>query len=103
MTKPPLRVVDGGQDDLQSLSRALPHDLGAERQVLGAMMLSARAVTDAREVLDGSEFYRPAHQEIWQAVCDLADRGDPCEPTAVAAELGPRRSPRSAAAPTCTP
>ncbi|MCQ0004525.1 DUF3987 domain-containing protein [Actinomadura madurae] len=91
MTKPPLRVVDGGQDDLQSLSRALPHDLGAERQVLGAMMLSARAVTDAREVLDGSEFYRPAHQEIWQAVCDLADRGDPCEPTAVAAELGPRR------------
>ncbi len=91
MTKPPLRVVDGEQDDDRSLSRALPHDLGAERQVLGAMMLSARAVADAREVLDGSEFYRPAHQEIWQAICDLADRGDPCEPTAVAAELGPRR------------
>ncbi|MEU9019974.1 DUF3987 domain-containing protein [Actinomadura sp. NPDC048394] len=90
MTKPPLRVVDDRQDD-QSLSQALPHDLGAERQVLGAMMLSARAVADARDVLDGSEFYRPAHQVIWQAICDLADRGDPCEPTAVAAELGPRR------------
>nr|WP_168221209.1 DUF3987 domain-containing protein [Actinomadura sp. WMMA1423] len=90
MTKPPLRVLDGGQDD-QEPTRSLPHDLAAERQVLGAMMLSARAVVDAREVLDGNEFYRPAHQEIWQAVCDLADRGDPCEPTAVAAELGPRR------------
>lgn len=91
MTKPPLRVVDGGQDDEQDLARALPHDLGAERQVLGAMMLSARAVADVRDVLDGSEFYRPAHQDIWQAVCDLVDRGDPCEPTAVAAELGQRR------------
>ncbi|WUI01936.1 DUF3987 domain-containing protein [Spirillospora sp. NBC_00431] len=90
MTKPPLRVLDGGQDD-QEPTRPLPHDLGAERQVLGAMMLSARAVADARQVLDGSEFYRPAHLEIWQAICDLADRGDPCEPTAVAAELGPRR------------
>ncbi|WP_165958872.1 DUF3987 domain-containing protein [Actinomadura sp. KC345] len=83
--------MNGGEDGDQSLSRALPHDLGAERQVLGAMMLSTRAVADARDVLDGSEFYRPAHREVWQAICDLADRGDPCEPTAVAAELGPRR------------
>ncbi|TYB38403.1 DUF3987 domain-containing protein [Actinomadura chibensis] len=90
MTKPPLRVLDGGHDDPDP-HRSLPHDIGAERQVLGAMMLSTRAVADARALLDGSEFYRPAHQEIWQAICGLADRGDPCEPTAVAAELGSRR------------
>ncbi|MFG1999716.1 DUF3987 domain-containing protein [Spirillospora sp. NPDC048911] len=91
MSKPPLRVVDGGHVQPGDSVRPLPHDISAEQQVLGAMMLSARAVAEAREVLDGAEFYRPAHQVIWHAICVLADRGDPCEPTAVAAELGPRQ------------
>ncbi|WP_395110723.1 DUF3987 domain-containing protein [Actinomadura sp. SCN-SB] len=85
-----LTVVPDPDDDVD-LARSLPHDLSAEQQVLGAMMLSPRAVTEARALLDGGEFYRPAHQVIWQAICALADRGDPCEPTAVAAELGARQ------------
>lgn len=88
MSKPPLRLVD--DDRHQGPGRPLPHDIDAEQQVLGAMMLSARAVAEVRELLDGTEFYRPAHQTIWQAICSLADHGAPCEPTAVAAELGPR-------------
>jgi uncharacterized protein DUF3987/DnaB helicase-like protein len=86
-----LTVVSGPDDEEDGFSRPLPHDIAAEQQVLGAMMLSSRAVTEVRQVLDGTEFYRPAHQIIWQALCGLADRGDPCEPTAVLAELGPRQ------------
>jgi replicative DNA helicase len=85
-----LTVVPDPDDD-PDLARPLPHDVRAEQQVLGAMMLSPRAVAQARELLDGGEFYRPAHQVIWQALGALADRGDPCEPTAVAAELGLRQ------------
>ncbi|TDD67822.1 DUF3987 domain-containing protein [Actinomadura rubrisoli] len=84
-------TVVADPDDNADFSRPLPHDIGAEQQVLGAMMLSLRAVAEVRELLDGTEFYRPAHQVIWQAICALADRGDPCEPTAVAAELGARQ------------
>src|SRR5262245_59385508 len=89
MTKPPLRLVDEGQSS--DAVRPLPHDISAGQRVLGPMMLSPRAVAEARELLDGSDLYRPAHQIIWEAICALADRGDPCEPTAVAAELGARQ------------
>ncbi|TDB89987.1 hypothetical protein E1264_06640 [Actinomadura sp. KC216] len=53
-------TVVADPDDNADFSRTLPHDIGAEQQVLGAMMLSPRAATEARELLDGTEFYRPA-------------------------------------------
>ena len=80
-----LRAVDGDATG----GSPLPHDIGAEQAVLGAAMLSPAALTDIREVLDGSEFYRPAHQVIWHAVTALADRGDPHDPLSVGARLGP--------------
>ncbi|GAA0333129.1 DUF3987 domain-containing protein [Actinoallomurus spadix] len=89
MTKPTaLRIIDGDQPDAEP-GRALPHNITAEQVVLGTMMLSPAALTEVREVLDGSEFYRPAHARIWETVTTLADRGAPCDPLAVGAELGP--------------
>lgn len=85
-----LSIVPDPDDDTADQSRPLPHSIQAEQQVLGAMMLSARAVAEVRQVLNGTEFYRPAHQVIWQAICALADRDAPTEPTAVATELGGR-------------
>ena len=67
----------------------LPHDIGAEQAVLGAAMLSPAALAEIRAVLTGEEFYRPAHQTIWQAITALADRGDPYDPLSVGARLGP--------------
>lgn len=83
----PLRVVHGAHDD-DGLSRALPHNIAAEQAVLGAVMLSPAALAEARDLIDGSEFYRPAHAVIWAAITALADRGDPHDPLAVGAALG---------------
>ncbi len=89
MTKPPaLRVVAGDPGPQEGFGQAPPHNIAAEQVVLGAVMLSPRALDDARALLDGTEFYRPAHQRIWEAVTALADRGNPCDPLAVGAELG---------------
>lgn len=65
-----------------------PHNISAEQAVLGSAMLSPAALAEARAVLDGSEFYRPAHQVIWQAITALADRGDPHDPLSTGAHLG---------------
>ena len=79
-----LRVVHG--DGMPG--QPPPHNIGAEQAVLGAVMLSPAALGEVRQILDGSEFYRPAHQIIWDAITGLADRGDPHDPLAVGAALG---------------
>ncbi len=59
-----------------------PHDLDAERAVLGCLMLGGTA-----DGLASAGFYRPAHQLIYEAVEALRAAGKPTEPTAVADEL----------------
>ncbi|MBC6461472.1 DUF3987 domain-containing protein [Actinomadura sp. HBU206391] len=98
MTKPsPLRLIADDQAD--DFTRAMPHNIEAEQCVLGAVMLSPRALDEVRELLDGSEFYRPAHSRVWQAITALADRDAPCDPLAVGAEIGTRDLAKAGGAP----
>ncbi|MER6810740.1 DUF3987 domain-containing protein [Spirillospora sp. NPDC000708] len=98
----PRHQVDSDQDtpaNLADFVRPLPHNIEAEQNVLGAVMLSRAALQDVRAVLDGSEFYRPAHRVIWEGITNLADRGAPCEPVAVAAVIDPRELAKIGGAP----
>ena len=52
-------------------SLVLPRDLGAERATLGAMLLDARAVDIAVEMLSEASFYQPSHQAIFAAISDM--------------------------------
>ncbi|TDQ05215.1 replicative DNA helicase [Labedaea rhizosphaerae] len=70
-----------------ALDRQPPQDLGAEQSVLGGMMLSKDAIADVVEVLRPGDFYRPAHQSVYDCVLDLYGRGEPADPITVAAEL----------------
>nr|WP_234995561.1 replicative DNA helicase [Streptoalloteichus hindustanus] len=64
-----------------------PQDLAAEQSVLGGMMLSKDAIADVVEVLRPGDFYRPAHQAIYDCVLDLYGRGEPADAITVSAEL----------------
>src|SRR3954470_8658736 len=44
--------------------RTLPHNLEAERSVLGAILLHSDAFNLAAEVIDSSDFFRAAHRRI---------------------------------------
>lgn len=67
--------------------RVPPHDLQAEESLLGAMLLSRDAITAAVEHCKASDFYRPAHGHIFDAVCSLYAQGEPADPVTVADEL----------------
>ncbi|MEU4396857.1 replicative DNA helicase [Kribbella sp. NPDC023855] len=67
--------------------RTPPQDLAAEQCVLGAMMLSKDAIADVIETLRGTDFYRPAHEIVFDAITDLYARGEPADAITVAAEL----------------
>ncbi len=67
--------------------RTPPHDLAAEQSVLGGMLLSKDAISDVVEVLRPTDFYRPAHQTVYEVVLDLYGRGEPADAVTVSAEL----------------
>jgi replicative DNA helicase len=67
--------------------RQPPQDVAAEQSVLGGMLLSKDAIADVVEVLHGNDFYRPAHQVIFDCILDLYGRGEPADAITVSAEL----------------
>ena len=71
----------------QTFDRQPPQDITAEQSVLGGMLLSKDAIADVVEVLRPGDFYRPAHQLVYDCVLDLYGRGEPADPVTVSAEL----------------
>ena len=67
--------------------RTPPQNVEAEQSVLGGMLLSKDAIADVVEVLKSGDFYRPAHQTIFDTVLDLYGRGEPADAITVSADL----------------
>ena len=70
--------------------RQPPQDLMAEQSVLGGMLLSKDAIADVVEKVRGEDFYKPAHQRIYEVILELFGRGEPADAVTVAAELDRR-------------
>jgi replicative DNA helicase len=79
--------MPGGADARIDLDRTPPQDVLAEQCVLGAMLLSKDAIADVVEALRPTDFYRPAHQTVYDAVIDLYGKGEPADAVTIAAEL----------------
>jgi len=84
------RVVElpsqGGRSSPE-FERTPPQDIAAEQSVLGGMLLSKDAIADVVEVVRATDFYKPAHQTIFDVVVDLYGKGEPADPITVSAEL----------------
>lgn len=64
-----------------------PQNLEAEQSTLGSMMIEQSALEDVRSILGREDFYRPAHQDIFAALCSLSDRNEPLDILTVSDEL----------------
>ncbi|MEY8442161.1 replicative DNA helicase [Lactobacillaceae bacterium 24-114] len=56
-----------------------PRDIDAEKAVLGAVFLSKDALAEAMEYLQPRDFYKKAHQIIFQKMIDLNDDDEPID------------------------
>src|SRR5437867_3422396 len=73
---------------LEVPTRIPPHNLDAERAVLGAVLLEGRdALPRVVEVLRASDFYTEAHRAMYQAMLTLFDRGAPVDSLTLSEEL----------------
>src|SRR6478752_6503207 len=85
--EPPPRRSGSGGSGSSSGGRVPPHNLAAEESLLGAMLLSRTAIDLASESVAPSDFYKPAHGHIYEAITSLSARGEPVDPVTVADEL----------------
>jgi replicative DNA helicase len=68
--------------------RVPPHNIAAEESLLGAMLLSRDAVSTVSELrLNSADFYKPAHQHIFEAIRVLLAGGQPVDAVTIAEEL----------------
>ena len=56
--------------------RSLPHNLEAEKAVLGAVLIDNEQFDRAAELIDSPDFYRHAHQQIFDKMVSLIDRDE---------------------------
>ena len=59
--------------------RVPPHSIEAEQAVLGALMLDNRTFDAIADRLVASDFYRRDHQLIFEAIAELAGKGEPSD------------------------
>lgn len=71
-------------------NRIPPHNLDAEESVLGAMLESKEAIANVIEILEGDDFYKPAHKEVYETILALYGKGEVPDAITVADELGRR-------------
>ena len=56
--------------------RSLPHNLEAERCVLGAVLIHNDAFNQAAQLIDAHDFFRDAHRRVFDKMVDLNERGE---------------------------
>lgn len=69
----------GSGSSARGYERIPPHSLEAEVSVLGAALLSRNAASEADELLQPDDFYRGAHQVVFEGVQALLASGEPID------------------------
>ncbi len=67
--------------------RTLPHNLEAERSVLGAILIDNDTYNVAAAILDAKAFFRDAHRRIFERMVDLSERSQPIDLVTLKEEL----------------
>jgi len=70
--------------------RTLPHNLEAEKSVLGAILIHNEAFNHAAELIDSRDFFRDAHRRIFDKMVSLSERSEAIDLVTLKEEL--RRS-----------
>jgi replicative DNA helicase len=78
-----IREVRGGAET----ARVPPHDLDAERAVIGAMLVSETAIAHVAERLSPEDYYSEVHRIIYGAMMRLYSRGEPIDQLTLTNEL----------------
>ena len=86
------QIESDRQRTAPSAGRVPPSVIEAEESLIGAMLQLPEAVSIAYEVVQEEDFYRPLHGQIFSAIVDLVNGGDPVDYVTVQAKMQERGS-----------
>lgn len=75
------------ETSVEQKRKSLPQNIEAEKSVLAACMLNQEAVEEIATKLNPDNFFRPAHQRIFEAILDLYVRHIPIDQISLADNL----------------
>lgn len=64
-----------------------PQNIEAEQSALGCLLIDKNAIIKVIDFLKARDFYKPDHQEIYQAMTDLFERNDPIDMLSISSRL----------------
>src|SRR3990167_8577864 len=56
-----------------------PQNLEAEQSVLGALLIDKNAIINVADVITPQDFYKPAHEKIYNAILELYGKNQPID------------------------
>ncbi len=64
---------------MEAVDRAQPHSVEAEEAVIGSLLIDPDAIFDVASFLKPEAFYREQNRQLYRAIRDLYDRGEPVD------------------------
>ena len=86
------QIESDRQRTAPNAGRVPPSVIEAEESLIGAMLQLPEAVSIAYELVQEEDFYRPLHGQIYSAIVDLVNSGDPVDYVTVQAKMQERGS-----------
>ena len=72
----------------ESITEKLPpQNIDAEQSALGCLLIDKNAIIKVIDFLKAKDFYKPDHQEIYQAMTELFEKNDPIDMLSVSSRL----------------
>ncbi|MCD4705022.1 replicative DNA helicase, partial [bacterium] len=81
-------VANKKNNNFESIDKIPPHNLEAESNVLGSVLIDTEAINKIADILDEKDFYKKAHQIIFRAFLELYDKREPIDLLSVNNILG---------------
>jgi len=75
----------------ESLEKLPPQNIEAERGLLGSLLLDKSAVIKVADFLEPRDFYQKNHQQIYQAMLELFEKGQPIDILTVSSKLSGKK------------
>jgi len=76
--------------EVAAIEKVPPQSIEAEQSTLGSMLIEREATARVEGMLLPADFYREAHQQVFNAITDLFERGEPADLLTITEELRQR-------------